>query len=375
MIYLNNAATSFPKAPGVDKAVEESLKQMPGHGNRASFLGPKKEEECRSALARLLQVEESRVVYAMNATHALNIGILGFPWREGDVVITTAAEHNAVLRPLFDLQKKGKIRYVTAPVDRAGRLTKETLGKMLKEYAPRMVVLTHASNVTGAVNDVAALTRQAKDAGASVFIDASQTAGLYNAAPALWGADLMALTGHKYLLGPQGTGALYVSPEIDLEPVFTGGTGIRSDEDEMPKEMPIRLEAGTQNDASFDGLCKALRWAEENPLDLETVLKRVERVEDTLRSCGCHPAEVKGERTPVISFTSPGYTPEDIGDMLTGSFDIVCRTGLHCAPLIFPYIGAGKDGTVRLSLSRFTTDGEIDDLVEALEEIFSEQGI
>jgi len=373
MIYLNNAATSYPKAPGVAHGMEHVLKQLPGHGNRAVFRRDEENLSCRTLLARLLGVaDENRIVYTSNATHALNIGILGFPWEPKDIVLTTAAEHNSVLRSLHYLQKKGRLHYEIAPVEPDGRLAPEVLKKLLLKYRPRMLVVTHGSNVTGAINDLPKLISYAKESGTVVFIDASQTAGLYPVLPEIWDADMVALTGHKYLLGPQGTGALYVAPHIELEPVFTGGTGIRSDEEEMPEEMPLRLEAGTQNDSSLSGLKLALAWADQNPVNMTELLDKIYQIEATLTLVGCTVIKVAGARTPVISFTSEKYNPEDIGDILSGSFDIICRTGLHCAPLIFPYLGVSNAGTVRLSLSRFTTADEIKQVTIALKEIFSE---
>ncbi len=372
MIYLNNAATSWPKAEGLPEYMREVFQNLPGHGNRATLASHEAGRTCRGYLAKLLKVrDESCIVYASCATHALNMGLLGFPWRDGDAVLTTAAEHNAVLRPLYFLQKHKRLRYHVMPVDRSGRLTEETLSRFLKEYRPRMLVLTHGSNVTGAVNDAAGLTSLAKEYGCSVFLDASQTAGLYPVEPENWGVDLAAVTGHKYLLGPQGTGALYVSGNTELTPVLTGGTGIRSDEDEMPDEMPIRLEAGTQNEQSLSGLAFSIGWAGQHPMDLERTLGYVRRLEEILRDLGCRVAQVDAVRTPVLTFSSDFLVAEDIGDMLAGGFDIICRTGLHCAPLIFPEIGMPKTGSVRLSLSRFTTEEEIAETEEALKAVLT----
>ncbi|MCH1982576.1 aminotransferase class V-fold PLP-dependent enzyme [Ruminococcus sp. OA3] len=370
MIYLNNAATSWPKAEGLSGYMKEVFQNLPGHGNRATLTDHVAERTCRNYLAELLKVrDEACIVYASCATHALNMGLLGFPWRDGDIVLTTAAEHNAVLRPLYFLQKQGKLRYHVMPVDRSGRLTQDTLAQFLKEYRPRMVILTHGSNVTGAVNDAAGLTALAKEYGCTVFLDASQTVGLYPVEPEIWGIDMVALTGHKYLLGPQGTGALYVSGNTELTPVLTGGTGIRSDEDEMPDEMPIHLEAGTQNEQSLSGLAFSIGWAREHPMNLKRTLGYIRRLEKVLRVLGCHVAEVEDMRTPVLTFASNSLEAEDIGDMLAGGFDIICRTGLHCAPLIFPAIGMPKTGSVRFSLSRFTTEEEIAETEEALKAV------
>lgn len=372
MIYFNNSATSWPKAPGMSDVVKKTLDEIPSPGNRATFSAAGKEETCREAIAEVMGIGEAEnIVYASCATSGLNMGLLGFPWEQGDVVLTTAAEHNAVLRPLYLLEKAGKLHCFVMPVSEDGRLQAETLDRYLKEYHPRMLVLTHASNVTGAVNDVEVLSAMAKERGCHVFLDVSQTAGLYPIRAGKWELDMAVITGHKYLLGPQGTGALYVSPKISIAPVFTGGTGIRSDAKEMPREMPLRLEPGTQNDTSLAGLHYALDWNRNHPADTEKVLDLVRDLEDTLRRLGCRVVSTEGMRTPVLTFVSEKYSPEDIGDMLYGSFDIICRTGLHCAPLIFPYLSMPATGTVRFSLSRFTTKEETEEVKEALEAILA----
>lgn len=366
MIYLNNAATSWPKAPGVSEAVAGALLSPPGEGGRATAGGAGM-APCRTLLAGLLGIASPlSVVLACNATHALNIALLGFPWRRGDRVLTTSAEHNSVLRPLYRLKKLGFIDdYTALPTEPDGRVSPEAWARALDEIRPRLAVFTHASNASGAVNDAAALTGLAKAAGAAVLVDASQTVGLLPVTPEAWGADLLAFTGHKYLLGPQGTGGLYVGPGVCLDPVYTGGTGVRSDEDEMPPALPSRLEAGTGNEPSFAGLAAAICYQNENPPDLGAISALLSRFEAGLREIGMAPIEVSGPRTPVISAVSPKYPPSHIGEMLASSFDIVCRTGLHCAPL-YPGI---PGGTVRFSLSRFTTEEEIDETLEALGEI------
>lgn len=373
MIYLNNSATSFPKPPAFAGACREVSETLPAHGGRSTLHAGQREPSCRELLAELLGVPDSdRIVYTLNATHALNMGLLGFPWKKGDVVLTTKAEHNSVLRPLYYLHQQGIIRYYELDTEPDGRLDMEMYTDALKSLHPRMLVFTHASNVTGAVNDAAAITALARRYGCTVFIDAAQTAGLVPVRPLEWQADMVALTGHKYLLGPQGTGALYVSPHISLHPVFTGGTGIHSDEDRMPDEYPLRLEAGTQNETGFALLGKMLCWAKENPARLDDILELTNILEQTLERLGCRVIRPAGLRTPVTAFTTSLYSPADMGDILTESFDIICRTGLHCAPHILPCIGADERGTIRFSLSRFTTRQEIEEVITALKEILRE---
>lgn len=371
MIYMNNAATSWPKFPGMGDFMKETIEKIPVHGSRTTGKESGQEEmDCRKELTCLMGIsDKKRVVYMENATRALNTALLGFPWKQGDVVLTTAAEHNAVCRPLYFLKKKGILDYVVLPVEKDGRAAMDVYENALKTYHPRMAAITHASNVTGAVNDVEAMAYMAKKQGTAVLLDASQSIGNVPVLPEKWQIDLAAFTGHKYLLGPQGTGGLYVAEHLELEPVITGGTGIHSDEDEMPEDMPLHLEAGTQNEQAFAGLCRAIQWAAEHPLDGKERMKTMAWLEQELAAAGARVVSVKGDRTPVVSFWIEGFSPEETGDILYSNYEIICRTGLHCAPWILPFIGAGKDGTVRISLSRFTTQDEMECLISAVKEI------
>ncbi len=367
MIYLNNAATSFPKAPGTAQAVAMALETPPQDVSR-STASERTGHDCRALLAEWLGCGRGDVVLTPNATFGLNTALLGFPWNRGDVVVTTRAEHNSVLRPLYQLKKRGVIDYVELPVQPDGRVALHDWKAAMAKYKPRLAVFTHASNASGAVNDARALTREASAVGASVLVDASQTMGLIPVAPVEWGADMVAFTGHKYLLGPTGTGGLYVRKGLTLEPVFTGGTGVRSDEDDMPLEMPLRLEAGTGNEASFAGLAASLRYARENPLEPAHFLRLLSGLEEGIHRAGMEYIEVRGPRTPIVAAWSPVYRSEILGEMLALSFDIICRAGLHCAP----HYPAVQGGTVRFSLSRFTTEEEIEAVCDALWAIHSD---
>ncbi len=368
-IYLNNAATSYPKAPPVAEAVRQALLDMPGAANRGGIESFNVFDAVRAELAALLGVSDpARIALGANATWGLNLALFGFPFNTGDVVLSTKAEHNSVLRPLYALEQRGIAKTIYLDVDPDGRLDPDTLASAVARYQPRLVAFTHASNVTGAVGDAETLCRIAKEGGAAVLIDASQTLGLIPLGAGAWGADLVAFTGHKYLLGPQGTGGLYVAPGTALTPWLVGGTGIHSDRDTMPDEMPVHLEAGTGNEPSYHGLLAALRWAKSHPRDENADADRLRRLKSGLVAAGADVIDPKEPCTPVVSFTVKGYAPADVADILTASYDILCRTGLHCAPKIFPGIGAAG-GTVRLSLSRFTTDAEIDAVLAAVRDI------
>ena len=366
-IYLNNAATSWPKPPCVGEAVAAALAAPPGAMHRGGIEDFDVFDAVRRALAPLLGVSSpDHIALGPNATWALNLAVFGLGLEPGDTVVTTRAEHNSVLRPLFALERRG-VRVVYLDTDEVGRMDPARWEQTVGEHRPRLAVFTHASNVTGAVNDAGLLSAAAKAVGATVLMDASQTLGWLPAEAEGWGLDMVAFTGHKYLLGPQGTGGLWVRPGLALTPHLLGGTGIHSDMDTMPREMPLRLEAGTGNEPSFHGLLAALRWTGANPRDESACAKRLERLERGLEQAGAEVIRPGGARTPVVSFTLPGESAADVGYLLQESYDILCRTGLHCAPRVFGCLG--RSVTVRLSLSRFTTEEEIDEVIGAVEDI------
>lgn len=371
-IYLNNAATAWPKAPGVADSVAAKIRAIPLDASRSAVHTPDPAVNCRQLLAETLQLTDSnRLVYCCNATHALNVALHGFPWQEGATVLTTAAEHNAVLRPLYYLRKHHRLRVEIIPVDRTGRVIPEVWEAAVKRFSPQLAVFTHASNVTGCINSVAELSRIAKQGGACTLLDASQTLGLVDVTPELWAVDMVAFTGHKYLLGPPGTGGLYIATGLDLKPVLVGGSGILSELADMPPELPARLEAGTPNDPAFAGLAQALLWQREHPLNRDEIAGKVARLSRGLVELGATVIEVSSPRTPVVSFVLPNWEAEEIGEILYKSFDIICRTGLHCAPLIHDFLATGCRGTIRFSLSRFTTNEEIEYSLAALRAIIA----
>ncbi|HEY3423638.1 MAG TPA: aminotransferase class V-fold PLP-dependent enzyme [Negativicutes bacterium] len=366
-VYMNNAATSWPKAPEVGQVVCQRLAAVPHHAGRAGFSAVDVTGDCRQLLAKLFAIPDSnQIVLCANATYALNIALHGFPWKEGATVITTTAEHNSVLRPLHYLRKHRNIKVEFIPVDQQGRMMPERWLAAIRKFEPQLAIFTHASNVTGAINDAEVLGNLARQAGVATLLDASQTAGFVDVLPETWGIDMAVFTGHKYLLGPPGTGGLYVSPAIRLEPVWVGGTGVQSDLAEMPEAMPTRFEAGTPNDPALGGLAHALAWQQEFPCNKSAVLQQLERLAAGLLEAGVSIIDVSAPRTPVLSFTARDWELEEIGEILQKSFGIICRTGLHCAPIVHQQIGTAPQGSIRLSISRFTTAAEIDYCIAAI---------
>ena len=369
-IYLNNAATSFPKAPGMGKEVAAYVDKIPVHPGRSGAVAEDILFLCRQELAGLIKAKDPlQIVLCKNSTEALNIAVQGIGLKN-DVVVTTAAEHNSVLRPLYFLEKKGVIKKLEiVPCDAEGRVIKKQWVDKIDTLSPALAVLNHASNVTGAVNDAAELLNYAKRKGCLTLLDASQSLGLLEIDVSHIGADMTAFTGHKYLLGPPGTGGLYVKKGIEIAPVFVGGTGIRSDLKEMPPAMPGRLEPGTPASPLFAGLMYSLKWQKENPHPLENMEKLMQILEQGLRQRGAEVINVGGERTYIVSFRLPGWDIKEAGYILEKSFGILCRTGLHCAPLIHRYIGTAPGGTIRFAISRFTTEEEIDYTLDVIGEL------
>ena len=370
MIYLNNAATSWPKPSCVTEAVSRALAAPPGsmhRGGRESF---DVFDAVRDRLALLLGVSDRhQIALGSNATWGLNLALCGFPFEPGDTVVTTKAEHNSVLRPLYALSRTLGLQVHFVGTDETGFVPPDAWTAAMNRYRPRLAVVTHASNVTGAVQDIPVLAAAARKAGAAVLVDASQTLGWLPLQAEAWGLDLVAFTGHKYLLGPQGTGGLWVRKGLALRPTLTGGTGIRSDQDTMPDEMPLHLEAGTGNEPSYHGLLAALDWAAANPRNASICEAGLDRLRLGLADAGARVILPQGPSTPVVSFTLPGQEVSDTGYLLQEGSGILCRTGLHCAPRIFSCLGVPE--TVRLSLSRFTTEEEIQTVITAVEEIIA----
>ncbi len=350
--------------------VASFFEKVPRHPGRSGAAADDILFLCRKELARLIKAKDPlQIVLCKNATEALNIAIHGIGLKKGDMVVTSAVEHNSVLRPLYLLEKKGKIKIQIIPCDTQGRVMEEKWTKTIDKLSPRLAILNHASNVTGAVNNPGKLLNDAKKKGCLTLLDASQTIGLLEIDVSQTGADMVAFTGHKYLLGPPGTGGLYVKKGIEIEPMFVGGTGIRSDLKEMPPEMPGRLEPGTPAVPLFAGLLHSLNWQKEHPVPYKEIETLTTTLEQGLVETGAQVIKVENQRTPIVSFCLPGWDLDETGYILDKSFNILCRTGLHCAPLIHHYIGTAPEGSVRFSLSRFTSREEVDYTLEIIEKL------
>ncbi len=369
-IYLNNAATGWPKPPCVTEAIRAALETPPFHPGRSVDRSADALTECRRRLGELLGVDDfRRIVLTMHATHAINLAILGLELPPGAGVVTTITEHNSVLRPLNHLKKRRGITVTVIGLDSDGKIDGRALDRALAGR-PALLAMSHASNVTGRVNDVQPAFSRAKAAGAVTLLDASQSLGHVPVRPRELGADLVAFTGHKGLHGPAGTGGLYVSPDVELQPVLVGGTGVRSDLELQPPEMPTRLEAGTPNVPGLAGLAAALRWHEaegaEHRRRADGAARRLRGELRAIPGVRIFDDDDTAARVGIVSFRVDGWKVEETGYVLAESFGVICRTGLHCAPLIHDAIGSAPEGTVRFSVSGFTTDEEIETAVAAV---------
>ncbi len=376
-IYLDNAATSFPKPEPVAEALADFTRTLavnPGRsGADLAARAAQAVDDLRTRLAHRFGLpggDRRRVAFTANATDALNLALQGM-LRPGDHVVATVLEHNSVLRPLHELHRRREVAFDLAPCGGDGRVDPDAVRRLLRP-ATRLVVMTAASNVTGVIQDVAAVGALCHERGIMLLVDAAQAAGHVPLDMAAAGIDLLALTGHKGLLGPTGIGALLVAPGVPIESTRWGGTGVRSAQLEHLAEFPHRLEAGTLNTTGLAGLRAALRWREQRGeqalRDRERELTwRLREGLDAIAGVTLHPAGVPAEATvPVVSFTLAGMSPEEAGIRLDVEWGIVCRTGLHCAPLAHAALGTAPEGTVRLSPGPFTTEAEIDTALEAI---------
>jgi cysteine desulfurase family protein len=379
MIYLDHAATSWPKPPEVAQAMADFLERAGGNpgrsGHRLSVAAGRAVYEAREAVAELFNAPDPlRIIFTQNATHALNIAIRGL-LRPGDRVVTTGMEHNSVMRPLRALEEQG-VELAVVPCRADGSLDP---AEMKKAVAPgaKLVVVTHASNVVGTLLPVAAVAKIAHDAGALLLVDAAQTAGCFPIDVQEMGIDLLAFTGHKALQGPTGTGGLVVGDAVDpaeMEPLMRGGTGSRSEREEQPEDLPDKYESGTCNAVGIAGLHAGIRFVTERGVDavreheLTLTRKLMEGLSEVAGVTLYGPADAAA-RTATMSIRVAGLRVSDVGFSLDEEFGVLSRVGLHCAPAAHRTLGTFPEGTVRLAAGVFTTEDDIAQTVAAVKEV------
>lgn len=371
-IYLDHAATSWPKPEVVKEAMLLALGQSgnPGRsGHGLSLSAARLIHQARHTIAKFFNApSSSQIVFALNATDALNMAIKGMV-RQGDHVITTCLEHNSVLRPLYALKNASKIELTVLGLQ-GGTVQPEQFAEAMRPETA-VVATTHASNVTGAIIDIAAVSQICDERGVKLLLDAAQTAGVLPIDVQELNLAAMACSGHKSLLGPQGTGVLYVRQDVELAFWREGGTGSISHEIYQPAFMPDRLEAGTPNTIGIAGLGAGVKYLSE--LGLDTIRQREAALTEQLRA-GLKQVPGLTLYTPdismgVFSVGLEGFDSAELTVALEGEYGILTRPGLHCAPLAHQALGTYPHGTTRISVGYTTTEAEVEAVIGALMEL------
>ena len=379
MIYFDNAATTLQKPESVARAVLEAMTSFgnPGRGvHEPAMAASRAIYDARCALARLFHGENpARIAFTANATQALNTAIKGI-LNPGDHVITTAMEHNSVLRPLYELEEQG-VELTILPADKKGRVAFEGFEATIQSNT-RAIVCTHGSNLTGNLVDVGKIGAISKAHGLLLVVDASQTAGVFPIDAQEMNIDILCFTGHKGLLGPQGTGGLYVREGVAVRPLLTGGSGVQSHSKTHPIQMPTALEAGTLNAHGLAGLNAGVRFLLETGIDtirqkeLDLMWTFYESVK-TIPGITVYGDFFHRERCPIVSLNVRDYDSSQVSDALFSQYGIATRPGAHCAPLMHDALGTGNRGAVRFSFSHDNTMEEINFAISALQEVAQEE--
>ncbi|RGV94254.1 aminotransferase class V-fold PLP-dependent enzyme [Ruminococcus sp. AF14-10] len=389
MLYMDNAATTLRKPPEVIRAVTHALESMGNAGRglgEAAFDAARIIYDTRERLCRLFNGENPRqIAFTKNSTESLNLAIRGLI-RPGDHVVTTVLEHNSVLRPLYERQENGAELTIVG-CDESGVLDYDVLEQAVRPDT-RAVICTHGSNLTGNLVDLQRVSEAAKRQGALLIVDASQTAGVFPIDVQKQQIDVLCFTGHKSLLGPQGTGGLYVKPGLQIEPLTRGGSGIETYNPHHPEEMPVALEAGTLNGHGIAGLNGALCYLEKTGIDK---IRRKEQdlmwqfyegikgisgiriygdfLVDDHTTKGSGESFFRKERCPIVTFNLGDYDSGEVSDALLTDYGIATRSGGHCAPLMHEALGTRKQGAVRFSFSHYNTEEEVEIAINAIHEL------
>lgn len=388
LIYLDNAATTFPKPDGVHEAVRDFYSRYGVNPGRSGCdLGVNAEQMIHGTRQRLSvlfnrslidaggEKDPNRLVFTMNATMSLNLIIHGTTG-PGDHIVTTTVEHNSVLRPVNHRVRDGAEADFVSP-DGEGRVDPEDIRRAIRKNT-KLVVVNHGSNVTGVVQDLKAIGEVCREEGVPLAVDCAQTAGVLPIDMAECGISFVAFTGHKGLLAPTGTGGICVADDAEIRSTLFGGTGVRSAHPYHLDEFPYRLEAGTQNLAGIAGLAAGLDWIEERGVEsihaheMELLATLQEGLE-SIPGVHLHGTRDLGGRVAVLSVTVDHYDPSDVGTILDVEYGIQTRTGLQCAPLIHEHMGTAPRGTVRFSVGPFNTEEHIRAAIAAMKEVAADR--
>lgn len=378
MIYLDNAATTMQKPEEVIEAVVQAMHSMGNAGrgaHSASLEASRTIYDTRELLCRFFGgTDPRRLVFTSNSTESLNIAIKGL-FEPGDHVITTMLEHNSVLRPLYEMEKRG-VELTIIPADKKGVIDYNDIEKAIRPNT-KAVVCTHGSNLTGNLVDIERIGKITRKNGLLLVVDASQTAGVFPIDVEKMQIDVLCFTGHKGLLGPQGTGGMYVREGIQIRPLKSGGSGVQTYSISHPAEMPTALEAGTMNGHGIAGLHAAVEYIQRTGID--QIRKREQECmkrfyEGVIQVPG---VKVYGDfddmnRCAIVSLNIGDYDSSEVSDELLTEYRISTRPGAHCAPLMHEALGTVEQGAVRFSFSHFTTDEEVDTAIKAIRELAEE---
>ncbi len=378
MIYLDNGATSFPKPAEVYEAMDRFYRHYGVNPGRSGYdlcleAGEVVESTRKDLTAFFHGTDPNRLCYSYNSTDALNLAIFGM-LQEGDHAISTTAEHNSVLRPLFHLQRDQGVEVDYIPMDDRGFVDPDSFREKFRANT-RLVIVNHASNVIGTVQPVAEIGRLCRERGVPFAIDASQSAGKVPIDMDAMYIDVVAFTGHKSLMGPTGIGGLCVGEGITIRHTRAGGTGVRSAERAHLDEYPYRMEYGTLNSVGVAGLKAGLTWIQKEGLDVihrreMALLKKLRDGLRTIESVILYCQDDLHDHISVLLFNVLGVEALNVGTMLDVDYGIACRTGLHCAPLVHEHLGTDTiKGAVRFGIGPFNTEEHIETAVEAVREI------
>lgn len=376
MIYLDNAATTLKKPDCVVEAVTAALCSM-GNSSRgthdSSLKSARAVFSARLSLAKLFNAPgPEQVVFTQNSTEALNIAICGL-FSPGDHVITTDLEHNSVLRPLYRLEDEGVITLSVVPADKYGCVNYDGFTQLIRKET-RAIVCTHASNLTGNVLDLYKIGGIARASNLLLVVDASQTAGAYPIDMEAMGISVLCFTGHKGLMGPQGTGGLCIANGVEIRPFKVGGSGVQSYSRTHPLELPTRLEAGTLNGHGIAGLGAGVDFLLKKGVDAVhayeiALAKRFYEGVSQIPSVTVYGDFRSWDRTAVVALNIGDYDSGAVSDALEEDYGIATRPGAHCAPRMHHALGTAEQGAVRFSFSLFNTEDEVDAAIQAVKEL------
>ena len=378
MIYLDNAATTMYKPQVVIDAVVNAMTRMGNAGrgaNEASLSASRIIYDTRDRLCKLFNgTNPKQIVFTTNSTESLNIAIKGL-LNPGDHVITTMLEHNSVLRPLYEMQEKD-VELTIVKSNKMGTLDIADIEAAIKDNT-KMIVCTNGSNLTGNYIDVEPIGKIAKERGVLFVVDASQTAGVFPIDVQKMNIDVLCFTGHKGLLGPQGTGGMYIREDLIVRPLKVGGSGIKTYSKTHPVEMPTALEAGTLNGHGIAGLHAALGYLQEEGIDnirareQELMWKFYEAVKE-IPNVTVYGDFSSKNRCAVVTLNIGDYDSSEVSDALLMDYNISTRPGGHCAPLMHEALGTVEQGAVRFSFSHYNTDEDVDTAIKAIRELSQE---